>query len=248
MRCVGALTLIRAASAWQPVRRHSTLHARFAPAQCTAERASATRCTPSRHSEHSRIMAATNDPDFDPDGAARVRRRVRRGAGRRRPSDDFDRRRGSRRPSGARRRARAASSPSSRTGICGSPPSTTTIRKRTTRERHGGARRAAQADLVKQLLDALDDLARFAHVDPATVDAATVVQGAEMVEKKLLKALDGAGLEIVDPGQPDVRSRRCTRQSRPSRRSRPRTTTSSRASTRSATCSTASCCVQRASS
>jgi molecular chaperone GrpE len=71
-------------------------------------------------------------------------------------------------------------------------------RKRTAKERAELAPRA-QADLVKQLIDPLDDLARFAHVDPATVDAATVVQGADMVEKKLLKALGNAGLEIVDP-------------------------------------------------
>jgi molecular chaperone GrpE len=71
-------------------------------------------------------------------------------------------------------------------------------RKRTTRERAEAYARA-QGDLAKQLLDALDDLARFAHVDPATVDASTVVQGVEMVEKKTLKALTGAGLEIIDP-------------------------------------------------
>ncbi len=71
-------------------------------------------------------------------------------------------------------------------------------RKRTTRERSESYGRA-QGDLVKTLLDALDDLARFAHVDPATVDASTVVQGADMVEKKLLKALTTAGLEIVNP-------------------------------------------------
>ena len=71
-------------------------------------------------------------------------------------------------------------------------------RKRTTRERAETYSRA-QGDLAKQLLDALDDLARFAHVDPSTVDASTVVQGVEMVEKKALKALTGCGLEIVDP-------------------------------------------------
>jgi molecular chaperone GrpE len=71
-------------------------------------------------------------------------------------------------------------------------------RKRTLRERSESHSRG-QAELVKQLLDPLDDLSRFAHVDPATVDAGTVVQGAEMVEKKLLKTLTGAGLEIVDP-------------------------------------------------
>jgi molecular chaperone GrpE len=71
-------------------------------------------------------------------------------------------------------------------------------RKRSVRER-SEAQSRGQADLVKQLLDPLDDLSRFAHVDPQTVEAATVVQGAEMVEKKLLKSLGSAGLEIVDP-------------------------------------------------
>jgi molecular chaperone GrpE len=71
-------------------------------------------------------------------------------------------------------------------------------RKRTIKERTELVPRA-QADIVKQLLDPLDDLARFAHVDPGTVDPATVVQGAEMVEKKLLKALSAAGLEAIDP-------------------------------------------------
>ena len=71
-------------------------------------------------------------------------------------------------------------------------------RRRTLKERQeAGAR--AQAELVKQFLDALDDLARFAHVDPATVDAPTVVQGVELVERKLLKTLAGAGLEVLNP-------------------------------------------------
>ena len=72
------------------------------------------------------------------------------------------------------------------------------FRKRAMRERSEAAQRG-QADLVKQLVDPLDDLARFAHVDPATVDASTVVQGADMVEKKLLKALTAAGLTIINP-------------------------------------------------
>ncbi len=71
-------------------------------------------------------------------------------------------------------------------------------RKRSIRERAESQSRG-QADLLKQLLDPLDDLSRFAHVDPNTVEAATVVQGAEMVEKKLLKAFSSAGLERVDP-------------------------------------------------
>jgi molecular chaperone GrpE len=71
-------------------------------------------------------------------------------------------------------------------------------RKRTMRERQeAGAR--GQAEMVKQLIDPLDDLSRFAHLDAATVDAATVVHGAELVERKLRKALAAAGLEVIDP-------------------------------------------------
>ena len=71
-------------------------------------------------------------------------------------------------------------------------------RKRSAKERSDAGTRA-QADLVRQLIEALDDVARFAHVDPATTDAATVVQGVDMVEKKLLKSLGAAGLEIINP-------------------------------------------------
>jgi molecular chaperone GrpE len=71
-------------------------------------------------------------------------------------------------------------------------------RKRSAKERSDAGTRA-QADLVRQLVEALDDVARFAHVDPATTDAATVVQGVDMVEKKLLKTLGAAGLEIINP-------------------------------------------------
>jgi len=71
-------------------------------------------------------------------------------------------------------------------------------RKRAVKERQDAGARA-QADLVRQLIEALDDVARFAHVDPASTDAATIVQGVDMVEKKLLKALGGAGLEVINP-------------------------------------------------
>ena len=72
------------------------------------------------------------------------------------------------------------------------------FRKRSVKERQESGWRA-QGELVRGLLEALDDLARFAHVDPATVDASTVVQGADMVERKMLKSLAGHGLEVVDP-------------------------------------------------
>ena len=72
------------------------------------------------------------------------------------------------------------------------------FRKRAARERQEAGWRA-QGEMVRGLIDALDDLTRFAHVDPATVDAATVVEGVDMVERKMLKALAGNGLEVVDP-------------------------------------------------
>ena len=72
------------------------------------------------------------------------------------------------------------------------------FRKRAVRERQEAGWRA-QADMTRGLLEALDDLSRFAHVDPTTVDAGTVVEGVDMVERKLLKSLAGHGLEVIDP-------------------------------------------------
>src|SRR6478672_1655017 len=72
------------------------------------------------------------------------------------------------------------------------------FRKRSAKERlESGGR--AQAELVRRLIDALDDLARFAHVDPASTDSATIVQGVEMVEKKMLRELGSLGLEVINP-------------------------------------------------
>jgi molecular chaperone GrpE len=71
-------------------------------------------------------------------------------------------------------------------------------RKRTQRERQE-ERARAQADLVKQFVDGLDDLARVAHADPARVDVDSLIHGAEIAERKLLKALQNAGLVIINP-------------------------------------------------
>jgi molecular chaperone GrpE len=71
-------------------------------------------------------------------------------------------------------------------------------RRRTAKERQEAHWRG-QADMLKGLIDPLDDIGRFAHVDPATTDAKTLVDGVAMVEKKLLKTLAGHGLEIVNP-------------------------------------------------
>ena len=72
------------------------------------------------------------------------------------------------------------------------------FRKRTIRERQEAGGKA-QADLVHGLLEPIDDLMRFSDLDPATVDSTTLVQGVDMVEKKILKTLAGHGLEVVDP-------------------------------------------------
>jgi molecular chaperone GrpE len=71
-------------------------------------------------------------------------------------------------------------------------------RRRMIRERSEASTRG-QAELVRQMTDALDDLARFAHLDPSATDAATVVEGVDLVERKLHKVLGAAGLEIVNP-------------------------------------------------
>ena len=71
-------------------------------------------------------------------------------------------------------------------------------RKRSVRERQEASVRG-QAEMLRGLLDALDDLTRFAHVDPATTDTKTVVDGVAMVERKMMKALTGIGLEVLNP-------------------------------------------------
>lgn len=71
-------------------------------------------------------------------------------------------------------------------------------RRRTAKERLEAATRG-QSELVSRMLEALDDLGRFADVDPEGTDAATLHRGIEMVEQKLMKVLGAAGLELIDP-------------------------------------------------
>jgi molecular chaperone GrpE len=71
-------------------------------------------------------------------------------------------------------------------------------RKRAMRDRAEAGSRA-QGELLKHITDSLDDLGRVSAVDPASTDARSVVEGVDLVAKKLLKALTGAGLEIIDP-------------------------------------------------
>jgi len=71
-------------------------------------------------------------------------------------------------------------------------------RKRVMRERLEAEARG-KAELVKELLEPMDDIARFAHVDPEVTDSTTLVEGVAMVERKLEKTMRSAGLELVNP-------------------------------------------------
>ena len=71
-------------------------------------------------------------------------------------------------------------------------------RRRVDRDRTEHLARA-QSSLVIRLLEVLDDLERFAHhSDPAT-PAQTLLEGAELVERKFKQVMEAAGLETVDP-------------------------------------------------
>ena len=75
-------------------------------------------------------------------------------------------------------------------------------RKRVERER-GESFVRAQAQLAERLLEPLDDLQRIADFDPTTTSPTALHEGAEMVEKKFLRALEAAGLEEIDAAGKD---------------------------------------------
>jgi molecular chaperone GrpE len=59
----------------------------------------------------------------------------------------------------------------------------------------------AQADLVRRLLDVLDDLQRVSSLTPSDDARAvqSIVEGVDLVERKFMRALKDAGVEVVDP-------------------------------------------------
>lgn len=73
------------------------------------------------------------------------------------------------------------------------------FRKRTHKERVEAWSRA-QAELAANVLEALDDLGRVAHLDPERTSAKDLAAGVELVERKMLKQFEAAGLVRV--GQP----------------------------------------------
>jgi molecular chaperone GrpE len=71
-------------------------------------------------------------------------------------------------------------------------------RKRVAREREETSARA-QGDLVKRLLESLDDLGRATAVNTEGVDPKSIIVGVEAVAQKLGRALADAGLEVINP-------------------------------------------------
>lgn len=71
-------------------------------------------------------------------------------------------------------------------------------RKRIARERTELWARS-QAELVKPLLEVLDDLQRVVQYEPETASAEALGEGARLVEKKFRRVLESAGLEPIDP-------------------------------------------------
>ena len=61
----------------------------------------------------------------------------------------------------------------------------------------------AQAELVRSLVEGLDDLQRVSQFTSENASLETLIEGVDLVERKLLKALTDAGLEVMVPqGQP----------------------------------------------
>jgi len=57
----------------------------------------------------------------------------------------------------------------------------------------------AQANLVESLLEALDDFGRVTSVDPEVSTVESVLEGVVLVERKLFRLLEEAGLEELNP-------------------------------------------------
>lgn len=71
-------------------------------------------------------------------------------------------------------------------------------RKRIDRER-AEFRVRAQAEIVERLLEVLDDLQRVSEYSLENVTAEALLEGMQLVEKKMRHVLESAGLEPIDP-------------------------------------------------
>ena len=71
------------------------------------------------------------------------------------------------------------------------------FRKRTVRERAQHAEQG-QAELVKELLESLDDLARVSELSSSKHDATAILEGVRLVERKLRRVLENLGLKSIE--------------------------------------------------
>jgi molecular chaperone GrpE len=69
-------------------------------------------------------------------------------------------------------------------------------RRRVERDRSENLARA-QSGLVKKLLDVMDDLERVAHHGDQNVSAQSLLDGVQLIERKLRQVLESSGLEHV---------------------------------------------------
>lgn len=76
------------------------------------------------------------------------------------------------------------------------------FRRRSEQERLSAWARA-QADLVSDLLDVLDDIQRVADLDLSNATVEAIMEGIDLVERKFLRQLTEAGVEVIEPtGEP----------------------------------------------
>lgn len=61
----------------------------------------------------------------------------------------------------------------------------------------------SQVDLVRRLLDPLDDIKRVSALDLSNATVEAIMEGIDLVERKMMRVLEEAGLEEIDPvGEP----------------------------------------------
>lgn len=57
----------------------------------------------------------------------------------------------------------------------------------------------AQADLVRRLLDPIDDIKRVSSLDLSNATVENIMEGIDLVERKVMRVLEEAGLQEIDP-------------------------------------------------
>jgi molecular chaperone GrpE len=72
------------------------------------------------------------------------------------------------------------------------------MRKRLEAEKEQAVQYANQS-LIKTLIPIIDNFERALAVDPAKVDAATVLKGLQLVHDQLMKELEKQNVELIDP-------------------------------------------------